>query len=67
MIYTSEERTTAIVYSGRVANRLLEQGYKVVKVMPDKRNKIKSVFVFQVDDGFEDCLLAICEEDDGVF
>lgn len=35
-----------IIYSGKIANELLRRGHRIVKVMPDRRNKIKTVFVF---------------------
>lgn len=44
MKYT--EQHNVIIYSGKIANELLKRGYRIVKVMPDRRNKIKTVFVF---------------------
>lgn len=44
MKYTEEHNV--IIYSGKIANELLKRGYRIVKVMPDRRNKIKTVFVF---------------------
>ena len=44
MKYT--EQHDVIIYSGKIANELLRRGYRIVKVMPDRRNKIKTVFVF---------------------
>lgn len=44
MRYT--ETGSIIIYSGKIANELLKRGYRIVKVMPDRRNKIKTVFVF---------------------
>lgn len=44
MKYTEEH--SIIIYSGKIANELLKRGYRIVKVMPDRRNKIKTVFVF---------------------
>lgn len=44
MKYT--EQHDVIIYSGKIANELLRRGHRIVKVMPDRRNKIKTVFVF---------------------
>lgn len=44
MKYTEEHNV--IIYSGKIANELLRRGHRIVKVMPDRRNKIKTVFVF---------------------
>lgn len=54
MHYDSELKNRIIIYSGRIANALLDKGYQIVQVRPDRRNKIKSVFVFRADDGIED-------------
>lgn len=44
MKYTEEHNI--IIYSGKIANELLKRGHRIVKVMPDRKNKIKTVFVF---------------------
>lgn len=44
MRYT--DTSSIIIYSGKIANELLKRGHRIVKVMPDRRNKIKTVFVF---------------------
>lgn len=44
MKYTEEHNV--IIYSGKIANELLRRGHRIVNVMPDRRNKIKTVFVF---------------------
>lgn len=44
MKYTEEHNV--IIYSGKIANELLKRGHRIVKVMPDRKNKIKTVFVF---------------------
>lgn len=54
MHYEDESKNRVIIYSGRIANALLDKGYQIVQVRPDKRNKIKSVFVFRADEGIED-------------
>lgn len=59
MHYEDESKNRVIIYSGRIANALLDKGYQIVQVRPDKRNKIKSVFVFRADEGIEDELFGI--------
>lgn len=59
MHYDNELKNRIIIYSGRIANALLDKGYQIVQVRPDKRNKIKSVFVFRADEGIEDELFGI--------
>ena len=48
MRYT--ETGSIIIYSGKIANELLRRGHRIVKVMPDRRNKIKTVFIFANDE-----------------
>lgn len=48
MKYTEEH--SIIIYSGKIANELLRRGHRIVKVMPDRRNKIKTVFIFANDE-----------------
>ena len=48
MRYT--DTSSIIIYSGKIANELLKRGYRIVKVMPDRRNKIKTVFIFANDE-----------------
>ena len=48
MKYTEEHNV--IIYSGKITNELLRRGHRIVKVMPDRRNKIKTVFIFANDE-----------------
>lgn len=59
MIYTDENKSRVIVFSGRVANALLKKGYQIVEVRPDKRNKIRSVFLFNGELGIEEEILRL--------
>ena len=59
MHYDNESKNRIIIYSGRIANALLDKGYQIVQVRPDRRNKIKSVFVFRADNGIEDELFGM--------
>ena len=46
MIYTDEQKKGIIIYSGKVANELLRQGYRITRVMPDKKNKMRTIYIF---------------------
>ena len=59
MIYTDENKSKVIVFSGRIANELLRKGYQIVEVRPDKRNKIRSVFLFNGELGIEEEILRL--------
>ena len=59
MIYTDEQKKGIIIYSGKVANELLRQGYRITRVMPDKKNKMRTIYIFAVDNNIEYALLKI--------
>lgn len=61
MIYTDEEKSKVIIFSGRIANELLRRGFQIVEVRPDKRNKIRTVFIFNGEDGIEGAILSLTE------
>lgn len=61
MVYTDEHKSKVFIYSGRIANELLRRGYHIVEVRPDKRNKIKTVFLFQVEKDIEKHILSLTE------
>lgn len=63
MIYTDENKSRVIVFSGRVANELLRKGYQIVEVRPDKRNKIKTIFLFKGEIGIEEEILRLSGTD----
>ena len=54
MIYTDEQKKGIIIYSGKVANELLRQGYRITRVMPDKKNKMCTIYIFAVDNNIEE-------------
>lgn len=56
MIYTDEEKKGIVIYSGKVANELLRQGYHITKVMPDKKNKMRTIYIFAVENNIEEAL-----------
>lgn len=56
MIYTDEQKKGIIIYSGKVANELLRQGYRITRVMPDKKNKMRTIFVFAAENNIEEAL-----------
>lgn len=55
-------RDTILIFNGDTARQLLRHGYTIIDVKPDKRNRIKSVFVFRYEDGIEQ-MIADLEED----
>lgn len=63
MIYTDENKSRVIVFSGQIANELLRKGYQIVEVRPDKRNKIRSVFLFNGELGIEEEILRLSGTD----
>lgn len=63
MIYTDEHKSRVIIYSGRIANKLLRRGFHIVEVRPDKRNKIKTVFLFQVENDIEQHIISLTESE----
>ena len=60
MHYDNESKNRIIIYSGRIANALLDKGYQIVQVRPERRNKLNTVFVFRADDGIEVALCMVC-------
>lgn len=36
-----------IIHNGDMTNELLRKGYHIVQVRPDRRNKIKTIFIFE--------------------
>lgn len=55
MVY-GNGRKSILVFDGCIARHLLRQGYQIIDVKPDKRNRIKSVFVFRYEKGIEDSI-----------
>ena len=53
-MYTSETKEAVVVMSGDVARQLLRKGYRIIDIKADKKNKIKSVFVFENEGDFKD-------------
>lgn len=56
MNYTDETKEAIIIFAGHVARKLLKMGYTIIDVKPDKKNKIKSVFVFKRENDIEKAL-----------
>lgn len=46
-----EDKTTVLVLSGKVARRLLREGYTIVDIKAMKENKDRTVFIFKIEDG----------------
>lgn len=64
MQFIDERKEAIIILSGRVARELLRRGYTIVDVKPDKKNKIKSVFVFKFENNIDRVLADIVYSDD---
>ena len=47
MYFTDESKARFIIFNYNMANMLLNMGYRIVKIMPDEKNEIKSLFVFE--------------------
>ena len=47
MYFTDETQTRFIICNYNMANMLLNMGYRITQIMPDEKNKIKSLFVFE--------------------
>ena len=64
LIYLDEGKTEILIFSGRIANELLCKGYRIIRLAPDKRNRIKTVFIFQATKGIESDVLNLTKSDD---
>lgn len=53
MRYEDEKKDAMVIFSGNIARQLLRKGYTIIDVKADRKNKIKSVFVFKVEGDFE--------------
>ena len=65
MVYSDEEKKAIVIFSGRVARELLRRGYTIIDVKPDRKNKIKPVFVFKREKNIEMVLAEITYKDTG--
>lgn len=63
MQFADEQKKAIIIFSGKVARELLRRGYTIIDVKPDKKNKIKSVFVFKFENNIDRVLADIVYSD----
>lgn len=56
-------KQSVIVFDGETARKLLRLGYTIIDVKPDKRNKIKSVFVFRYENDIDKAIATVNKED----
>ena len=49
-------KTAKIIFSPQLSNYLLSQGFEIIKLKPKKSNPNETVFVFRLDEGFEDAI-----------
>ena len=47
---------TKVIFSPQLAQHLLHHYYTIVDIKPKKDKPNETVFVFLVEDGFEDCI-----------
>ena len=59
MYFTDKTQRYFIIRSGRIANILLCKGYRITQVRPDKKNKIKTIFIFETKSTIIQDLLSI--------
>lgn len=53
MFHEDKNKDAIIIFTGKVARYLLKLGYTIIDVKPDKKNNIKSVFVFKKENGID--------------
>ena len=63
MLIQNDEKDAIIIFSGKVARELLRRGFTIVDVKPDKKNRIKSVFVFKYENHIDKVLADITYKD----
>lgn len=63
MLIQSEKKDAIIIFSGKVARELLRKGFTIIDVKPDKKNRIKSVFVFKFENHIDSVLAEIAYKD----
>lgn len=67
LIYLDENKTKVVIFSGKIANDLLSKGYRIIQVLPDKRNKIRTVFVFEANKDIETTILLLTKNSSEIF
>jgi len=64
MNFTDQTKESIIIFSGGVARELLRRGYTIIDVKADKKNKIKTVFVFKRENNIEQVLYELTMQPD---
>lgn len=59
----NQKKQSIIVFNGDTARKLLRLGYTIIDVKPDKRNRIKSVFVFRYENDIDRAIATVNKED----
>ena len=67
MYFTDETQTRFIICNCNMANRLLDIGYRITQIIPDEKNKIKSLFVFESKSSVLSDLMSISTEENELF
>lgn len=61
MEYTSDGRI--VIHNGDLTNELLRRGHHIKQVRPDRKNKIKTIFLFDGTKELKEDLLNIAREE----
>lgn len=61
MEYTSDGKI--VIHNGDLTNELLRRGHHIVQVRSDKKNKIKTIFLFNGTEEIKEDLLNIAREE----
>ena len=51
-----------IIYNQKIASKLMERGYNLLKVEKNKNNKSLNVYIFKYRDGIDDVLKELINE-----
>ncbi len=62
-VFIDRDKNSILVFDGDTTRHLLRLGYTIIDVKPDKRNRIKSVFVFRYENGIEKEIAEVSDED----
>ena len=64
MYFTDETQSSFIICNYNMANMLLNMGYRITQIMPDEKNEIKSLFVFESKSSVLSDLMSISTEEE---
>lgn len=50
----NETKESRLVFKAEIARQLLHMGDKIIDIKPDRTNKVRTIFVFENDQKFQD-------------